>query len=363
MESMNYGYPNDPNQVYEMPLQLETINSEELSERRFKRVDFLVSSLLKPGLAVLAGSPKVGKSWLVLSLCLHIARGEPFWGMSVKKGVVLYLALEDTQRRLQDRIQSMEIEPSRDLYLAVNCHPLGDKLEQELVNFCKAYPDTCLIVIDTFQKIRAQGRELSYANDYQEVSRLKNLADQLNVCILLVHHTRKQGDADYMNEISGTNGIAGSADTLMVIKKENRTEGKAMLSCTGRDIEDREMELSFDRSACMWELKTDTLTHREEALPEDMEQLIAYLKEIGSFGGTSSAFCEGYNAYAHRDCSTVMLKRKMARWRYLLEDRGVDYYDFRTKKDRMIQIVYSAEADTTLERSDAPRSEGVSAAE
>lgn len=345
--SARTGYADD----YADGLRLDVYSSDELCSLRFRRKEFLVNTLLTPGLTVLAGSPKVGKSWLVLSLCLSVAKGEPFLGMNTKRGEVLYIALEDDRQRLQYRLLSLSDEQPGELYLATSCLPLSDRLCDQLRLFVTEHPCARLIVLDTFQKVRERVREMSYANDYSEVSRLKEIADELGVCVLLVHHTRKQGDSDFMNEISGTNGIAGSADTLMVLKKEKRTSRTATLLCTGRDIEDREMSLQMNSESCLWEKRSDNLSESDggkDAMPEELGELISMMQEIGKFSGTNSEFAalladkQGYIITASQ------LKRRMNQYRYELEDCGVSFSSYRYRDARKLIIAYSASSDKRL---------------
>lgn len=328
---------------------LRLIDSEDLMELRFKRVDFIVNTLLKPGLTVLAGSPKVGKSWLVLYLCMCIAKGESFWDMSVRQGSVLYIALEDSRSRLQDRLLRFAEEGSKDLYLATNCRGLGEGFEQELTAFVKDHPDARLIVIDTFQKIRGAVSQMSYANDYAEVSYLKYLADKFSVCILLVHHTRKLGDGDAFNEISGTNGIAGSADTLMVLKKDKRASSEAALYCTGRDIEDREIKLNFSKDKFIWQVTKDSLTVTDPKLPDEMVKLIGFMRVKEKYEGDNTGFCTEFNRYTGLDMKPNKLKMLMNRHRHELEDHGVTYVSIRRNDRRLLLIVYSKQDDLTLQ--------------
>lgn len=340
---------NSPAPAQEKQPRLKTISSEDLLEMRFKRVDFIVDTLLKPGLAVLAGAPKIGKSWMVLHLCMQVAKGREFFGMPTEQSCVLYIALEDSPARLQDRLNGMEESGTPELRLATSCSPVGEDLLREISAYCGTYPRIKLIVIDTFQKIRSQGREMSYANDYSEVSYLKEIADELGICILLVHHTRKLPDSDYMNEISGTNGIAGSADTLMVLKKEKRCQNKAVLNCTGRDIEDRQIELQFSREKKLWEVLSDSAEQNPELLPDDMEQMVAFVKTLGDgFMGSNTELCERFNAYAGLEKSPRSLKQRLNRYRYQLEDRGVFHDSFREKDgSRCVMILYKANHDKT----------------
>lgn len=324
---------------------LKLINSVDLTDMRYPRIEWIADGLLKPGLSVLAGAPKIGKSWLVLQLCLSVAKGEPFWGMKTRQGTVLYITLEDSEARIQERILRMTDESSENLIVSLSCSPLGSQLKEQLLGFYKQYPQTRLVVIDTFQKVRDAQSQMSYANDYADVSALKRIADELRICILLVHHTRKMGDSDCINEISGTNGIAGSADTLMILKKEKRTDRKALLSCTGRDIEDRELELMLDKESCVWRVTSDSLERKVEEIPQILLRLIAYVGQIKHYDGSNTEFCEGLSKYCREAVQPNQLKRQMNRFRYELEDAGVYFASAKSKGYRRLAISYHPRTD------------------
>ena len=323
---------------------MEMINAETLIYSTFKRKSFIINQLIAPGLTVLAGAPKLGKSWLVLYLCTRISKGEPVWSMETRKGSVLYIALEDSLARLQDRMLTISDDTCPDLYFSTSCPDIQGGLITAIKDFVSRRPDTRMVVIDTFQKIRAQGMEMSYSNDYAETAVLKRLADELEICILLVHHTRKQGDSDCLNEISGTNGIAGCADTLMVLKREKRTERKATLFCTGRDIEDRELTLTLNRESCIWEYVSGALPE-ESIIPDEIKRIAGYIKKAGSFSGSNAEF----STLLQRECgislSSSHIKRCMNKHREWLSDNGINFISLRTRDKRLLQIAYSADMD------------------
>ena len=332
---------------------IEMIDAESLSVMSIRRQPFIIDRLLKPGLAILAGAPKLGKSWLVLHMCQQIASGEPLWGLQTVPGAVLYIALEDSRARLQDRIQLITDTPSENLLFATSAPSLADGLEDAICYFKETHPDAKLVVIDTFQKIRSLKKEMSYANDYTETTVLKNLADQLGICILLVHHTRKMGDSDTLNEISGTNGIAGCADTLMVLKKPKRTENKATLYFTGRDITDRELSLELDRETCVWNYISGELP-KAAPMPREVDRIWELMRGIIHFDGSNSDFAAQYSAYYKTDITPAVLKRIMNRYRFELEDRGVTFISLKTNKKRLLSVVYSKTYDNLLNAPDTP---------
>lgn len=143
----------------------------------------------------------------------------------MQQGTVLYLALEDNQERLQQRLYRMfgtDVAPA--LYFSNAAKLLGGGLDQQIETFRREHPDTNLVIIDTLQKVRESGNEkCSYASDYEIISKLKSLAEKLRICLLLVHHTRKQQAEDRFDMISGTNGLLGCADGALILQKEFRT--------------------------------------------------------------------------------------------------------------------------------------------
>ena len=229
--------------------ELKTVNCEQLMTTPLKPIEFCVDGIISTGLFVLAGAPKVGKSWLALDMALSIAKGERFLGRETKRGTALYLCLEDSYTRIQNRLFELTSEPSENLHFAIMSGTLGGVLEKEIENFKLRHTDLKIIIIDTLQKIRA-GDETSYASDYRELSILKNLADKLQIAILLVHHTRKCRDNDPFNMISGTTGISGCVDGSMVMLEKQRGCGEAVLHCVGRDIEN--LELHLKRRGSRW---------------------------------------------------------------------------------------------------------------
>lgn len=173
----------------------ETMDAETLVNTPLAAIPFVVSELIPQGLHMIGWAAKIGKSWLMLWLGLRIAKGEPIWNYECKQGTVLYLALEDSYERLQRRLLDITDEGSPHLHCAVVCKTLADGFCQEIDAFIEANPETRMIIVDTFQKIRGDGAGNTnpYAHDYQELSMLKELAAKHGVAILLVHHLRKQG--------------------------------------------------------------------------------------------------------------------------------------------------------------------------
>ena len=305
---------------------------------------FVIKDLLPQGLAIIGGAPKVGKSWLMLDWCVRIAKGETIWNFPTMKGTTLYVSLEDTASRLQERLMSVTDE-APNVFFTTFSFKIGEGLEEQIKSFVNDHPGTALIVIDTFQMIRNSGSEVSYANDYNEIEILKKLAEKLKITILLVHHLRKQGDSDPFNMLSGTNGLAGGVDTMFVLDKSKRCSTNATLYCSGRDIEDREIELNFDKDNCTWNFVSDSSDNPEMLLPVEMQKLIDMMKELSFFSGSNADFIEQYNQYTGREIKANSLKRMMNRYRSELEESGVCFESCKRNNVRVIDIYYEPPKD------------------
>lgn len=261
----------------ERPTALDTITATDLQKKDLPPIRFIVDRLLSVGLNILASPPKYGKSWMVLALCLAVASGDRFLGYTTNQCGCLYLALEDSQRRLKTRMNKLlagKTAPAG-FHFATTASPIDGGLFDELEDFLKKHPDTGLIVVDTLQRVRgaSHGKEGAYAADYREVGALKAFADQHNVALLLVHHLRKmKDDGDPFNMISGTNGIMGAADTTMVLTKEKRGDSNATFSVVGRDVESSDTVLRFNKDTCYWENLGDADWFAEQQARQEYQE-------------------------------------------------------------------------------------------
>ena len=208
---------------------LAVIDGETLIDKRLPETKFCVETLLPQGLCILGGSPKVGKSWLVLDLCIHIEKGESMWRLPVTQGETLYLCLEDSERRVQERLNTITDDVPPGLYFATGRTSIESGVCDWIRKFKYEHSAVTFVAIDTFQLIRTPTGDVSYSNDYTELQPLRALAEELKVCLLLVHHLRKMGDKDPINKLSGSTGIAGAVDAIYALEKNERVENSATL--------------------------------------------------------------------------------------------------------------------------------------
>lgn len=232
--------------------------ADDLMAARFPEPKWAVPGILAEGVTVFAGPPKVGKSWASLGLALAIATGTPaFDRIPVSAGPVLYLALEDTPRRLQRRMRMLLRGKSAPvgLTLVTTFPPLTQGGDAAIAGWLERNPTARLVVIDVFAKIRGQAPAglAAYDADYAAVGRIKRVADHYGVAVLLVHHVRKMANDDFLQEVSGTNGIAGAADATIVLKRA-RNQADGILSITGRDVEENEHAMTYDAATGTWTL-------------------------------------------------------------------------------------------------------------
>lgn len=326
-----------PMQRMSDPAYLHTVSMSELYETVYKSRPPIVDGLLYSGTYLFAGAPKVGKSFLMAQLAYHVSTGLSLWGYTVHKGTVLYLALEDDHRRLQGRLYRMfGMEGTDNLRFAIYAKQLGVGLEEQLKKFVQEHPDTKLIIIDTLQKVReAGGEKYSYANDYEVVGKLKRLADDCGVCLLLVHHTRKQQADDKFDMISGTNGLLGAADGVFLLQKEKRTDNTAILEVSGRDQQDQRLYLTRDIDRLIWQLeRTETGLWKPPPDPV-LDAVAALVARDKSWSGTATELVTALEVDLKPNTLTMRLNVNAGR---LLNEHGIRYENSRSHSGRKITL-------------------------
>ncbi|MBZ6175936.1 AAA family ATPase [Streptomyces olivaceus] len=257
-----YSVPSDPERApKELPKRERprtAWTADQLMAADFPEPKWAVPGLLAEGVNLLAGPPKVGKSWLSLGLALSVASGgHAFDSLPVDGGPVLYLALEDTPRRLQTRMGKMlgGQQAPAGLTLVTECPPFPQGGSDAIANWLERNPDARMVVIDVFAKMRGPAPQgvSAYDADYVAVGYAKRIADHYGIAVVLVHHVRKAGSDDFLTEVSGTNGIAGAADATLVLKRA-RGQADGILHVTGRDVDEAEYALQFQAASGAWQM-------------------------------------------------------------------------------------------------------------
>lgn len=255
--------------------------AQELAAADFPEPSWLIPGLVpEGGLILLAGRPKTGKSWLALDLATGLASGTTVCGVQVERRLnTLYLAMEDTPLRLQARLKKAGLEAPTGCFIATSW-PRLNAGGMELLEKAVTEHGIGLVIIDTLAKIRPrQGRVVSlYDADYEMLGLLKELADRFGITVLVVHHLRKAGSDDPLEEVSGTSGLTGAVDTVLVLKR-GRGQADGTVFVTGRDVEEQELALRFE--AGKWEVLGNA---REWTVTQERRQVLDLLAENGPLG-------------------------------------------------------------------------------
>ena len=334
----------------------EIMTAGELMDQQFLPKVTLVDGLLTAGTYILAGTPKIGKSFFVTQLCWCVSEGVPFLGLQTHKSTVLYLALEDTPERLQGRLANMfgTDWAGTNFHLKFREDASGSELLEALREFVFFNPDTRLIVIDTLQRVREnRGTSYSYAADYDEIKPFKDFTDINNVALLLVHHTRKNTEStNPLDQISGTNGLLGAADGGFVLYKSN---GQVFLDQTGRDLPSQRYVLQFDSAACLWKL----IRCENKPLQENADPLLDMVDQIidTSWCGSATEFLELIRQIDPKTSfmPNTLTRRLNSLTKRLMFEKGIEYLCSRRKEKRQILFLrkvtdddYDANDDTFL---------------
>ena len=280
------------------------VSAEWLMAQQFPPTEYVVPGVIPEGLTLLVAAPKIGKSWMVLGLGVACAGGGYAFGhIKVDQRPVLYLALEDGHRRLQSRLLSLDVtRPPRELHFLTSVSNGG--ILDTIGEFMAQHRDRApLVVLDTLGKAMppAYGNETQYGRDYRVAGALKSLADAVpGSSLILVHHTRKAEGADFIDAVSGTQGIAGAADTIAVLRRDRNEQG-AILNVTSRDAKEGEYALILDDSG-NWEINGTTL--EEAAAAANTEQQTAGLGDrMAELIATVNRYPEGIGP---RDLAVIL---------------------------------------------------------
>ena len=233
------------------------ISAKALMAAEFDPIKYVVPNFVVEGLTIFAGAPKLGKSWAVLGWAVAVASGGlAFESIPCQSGDVLYLALEDNARRLQSRLKQMlSFDPPERLTFFTEWPGLDGACIEELENWLNSVPDPRLVIIDVFARIRGTNsrQETTYDSDYRFASQLQELALRYSVGIVLVHHTRKQDAEDPFDSVSGTRGLTGAADSVLVLKRDPAA-GRAILYGRGRDLPEIESIVQLNDQTGIWKI-------------------------------------------------------------------------------------------------------------
>ena len=356
---------NTTSATQEHPKTFATIDAHTLMQQQFEPLQFAIEKILPHGLFIFAGSGKIGKSWLALDICRAVATGDTVWDFQAQHGEVLYLALEDNYRRLQDRLDKIGVSVSNSreclsasskdssrnrsseitgFHLTTASFGIGTGLLDQIHTFMATHTNVKLLVVDTLERIRDTAFDNSiYSCDYRDMMALREITDKYKLTLLLIHHTRKLHDSDPLNTLSGSMGLVGAADGVLVLQKEKRVGNNAILTIANRDTEEFCFALEFDRDNCKWIFKgnlniDDEAQENFQAAKNEWLCLLVdeFLKD--EWTGTATELAKALNEMDedNSNISHLTIKRQLIANAELLLQNGIKVDDGRNSTSRKI---------------------------
>ena len=265
---------------------LEFYSAADLQNDTTPEPEFIVKDILPPGLTVFAASPKMGKSFLMLSMAAAIAQGLPFWGKETKAGSVLYCDIESNKHRIKKRLQAMGITPPHGLFITHRTQQLDSGLLDQISGFLSSHADTRAVIIDTLGRVKGASRSRTdaYTADSQILGPLQTFALEKGIAIIAVTHMRKSNpyirDMDPFEAITGSNAQFGVSDAAWLLTGK-RNEAEKHFLAAGRDIEEN-IDWTVERQDNgSWSLRGDSATLEQDKtrLEYDLSPLAEVIRE------------------------------------------------------------------------------------
>ncbi|MEG1725058.1 MAG: AAA family ATPase [Anaerovoracaceae bacterium] len=270
------------------------------------------------------------------------------WGYESVKCTTLYLAYEDNEIRIQNRLLEITDEAPGNVHFCTEVSKLGGDLETRIQNFISLHPDTKLIIIDTLQTIRT-ATESNYVNDYSDLTILKNIADKFKIAIILIHHFRKQKDSDVFNQITGSTGLQGAVDTMFTLAPSKRSDRTAILTCIGRDIEPRELEIERGEDN-VWVKLNDSLSENTLHDLNFIKAVENFMCNRESYFGNATELATLLNEISDDKFSNKVISKNIKRLSKSLENLGILGNSRRSNGKRIIELLRIGD-DSAVEKS------------
>lgn len=272
-------------------------NASDIETKDISPPQMIVDGLLPVGLTTLAGSPKQGKSWMALSLAYSVAQGVTFLNHPTAQGDVLYIDLEGSPYRIKQRMETLEYSFPETLQITHEASPMGNGLLEDLQWWWERANFSRLIIIDTIGRLKSAGNKTmnAYENDSKAFAPLQKFALEKEIAILCVTHLKKENsfrsmDADWMERISGSMGLAGCCDAVWALFRK-RGDSTGFLRTTARDVDSGDLVCKFENG--LWSFVSDDVDNYEFF----EKPLIKFILHIEWFNGRADDLCDQYLAY------------------------------------------------------------------
>jgi hypothetical protein len=326
------------------------VGAKTLQTMVFEPARYILPGYIVEGATIIAGKPKVGKSWLTLDIAIAATANRFTLGtLKPTQGDVLYLALEDNPRRLQRRMSKVwpDGRPSDRLALVTDWRRADEGGLEHIDEWCASVADPVMVIVDTLEKFRPMqnSKANAYSADYAAVTGLQKIAGNRRIAVVINHHVRKMDADDPFDTVSGTLGLTGAADSIIVLK---RHAGAVTLHARGRDIEELETAIQFERATCRW---TILGAAAEVHLSRERAAVIAALTEAGSEGLTVSEIM-AHTGNTNRNAMDALLFRMRKDVEIERPKKGV--YCLPQDQSKMRKIVRNDDQTTDIIDQKAP---------
>lgn len=310
---------------------------KDLVEADYKEIDYIVKDLLEPGAYLLSGAPKCGKTILATQIAVAVASGETIFNRKVNKGIVVYCGFEDTRQSFSKRCVNINSISSNDFEENIIYYPernyinsIFDDIKSQVDDFSKVK----LVIIDTFQLLKdCDDRVYSYNSDYDIIEPIDKLAIENNICILLLHHNRKQKSKDPFEQISGTTGLTAGCEGMLLLEKSiENSEGE--LHIRGRH--QRENKLILLLREQKWEYCSEEKPN-DDFTPSPLVQAVIDMFANGntSWYGSATELKKALNF----DLSENALSRRLNSSKDILQKVGnIEFSRGRTAEGRWLKL-------------------------
>lgn len=286
-EKRRKGNGNGHDKVNIFDVMARMMSAAQLETTVFPPLRFVIPDVVPEGVTLLVSRPKLGKSWMVLDAAVAVSAHRFIFGdKRPDPGSVLYLGLEDGLPRLQRRLARLlrghagRWPPK--LSFLTECPRASQGGLEAIGAWCAGTGDARLVVVDTLARFRDFRASDSYATDYDCLTGLQQIASTYRIGVLVAHHDRKSGADDVFDTVSGTLGLNGAADTLLILKRD---DGGAVLNIRGRDIDDDNLLLGFDKSSCRWSIRGNAADLRKAVQIDQIRTLLAESASINQIIG------------------------------------------------------------------------------
>lgn len=310
----------------------------KIVKEKIKNIENLVENMLPPGVSILAGKPKVGKTTFLLQLASAVSSKDSYFlGNKCSFTKVMYFSNETNKKRVQEILKNLDYS-YENLFITFSNNVTITEIEETIcTNRMKRKKENLLIILDTLQYIK-YNKTIEF-NDYQSTYEMMQqylkISQKYNCSFILVHHTNKDTKkGQIFDNINGSVGIQGSAEHLMILDQDDEFSKDFQLHLMGRYILRQDINLQKDKNGCFEIQTTDKTLNCDNP---DILTLINYVakQEDKTITGTSNEICSNANL---KTISANWLYKKLVEYQEFLKQCSITFEKRKSNGIRLIEI-------------------------